>query len=87
MNAGFRVQQYEGKPVLTFWQGTIATPPAYTNVPEVRILSRLLQPPMQPSIANHLQIQSLGLDSRGIASTEIQGFAWIQSWRRIRTAA
>ena len=29
----FRVQQWNGKPVLTFWQGTIATPPTYTNIP------------------------------------------------------
>jgi len=27
------VQQLNGKPVLTFWQGTLATPPTYTNVP------------------------------------------------------
>lgn len=33
MNTDFRVQNYKGKPVLTFWQGTLATPPAYTNVP------------------------------------------------------
>lgn len=33
MNTDFRVQKYKGKPVLTFWQGTIATPPGYTNVP------------------------------------------------------
>jgi len=29
----FRVQKLYGKPVLTFWQGTLATPPAYTNAP------------------------------------------------------
>ena len=33
MNTDFRMQQLNGKPVLTFWQGTLATPPAYTNVP------------------------------------------------------
>ncbi|ARN83662.1 hypothetical protein B1812_14150 [Methylocystis bryophila] len=33
MNTDFRVQQFNGRPVLTFWQGTLATPPAYTNVP------------------------------------------------------
>lgn len=33
MNTDFRVQTYQGDPVLTFWQGTLATPPAYTNVP------------------------------------------------------
>ncbi len=33
MNTDFRVQTYKGKNVLTFWQGTLATPPAYTNVP------------------------------------------------------
>lgn len=33
MNTDFRVQKLEGKPVLTFWQGTLATPPAYTNAP------------------------------------------------------
>lgn len=33
MNTDFRVQEFEGKPVLTFWQGTLATPPAYDNVP------------------------------------------------------
>lgn len=33
MNSDFRVQTYRNKPVLTFWQGTLATPPAYTNVP------------------------------------------------------
>jgi len=29
----FEVQQFKGQPVLTFWQGTIATPPVYTNLP------------------------------------------------------
>lgn len=33
MNTDFRMQTLYGKPVLTFWQGTLATPPAYTNVP------------------------------------------------------
>lgn len=33
MNTDFRVQTFNGKPVLTFWQGTLATPPAYTNAP------------------------------------------------------
>lgn len=33
MNTDFRRQTYKGKPVLTFWQGTLATPPAYTNAP------------------------------------------------------
>jgi Arylsulfotransferase (ASST) len=33
MNTDFRVQQFNGKPVLTFWQGTLATPPTYTNAP------------------------------------------------------
>lgn len=33
MNSDFRVQQLNGQSVLTFWQGTLATPPAYTNVP------------------------------------------------------
>lgn len=33
MNTDFRMQTLYGKPVLTFWQGTLATPPAYTNAP------------------------------------------------------
>ncbi len=33
MNTDFRVQKLYGKRVLTFWQGTLATPPAYTNAP------------------------------------------------------
>lgn len=33
MNTDFRMQQLGGKPVLSFWQGTLATPPTYTNVP------------------------------------------------------
>ena len=33
MNTDFQVQQLYGKPVLTFWQGTVATPPGYTNLP------------------------------------------------------
>lgn len=33
MNTDFRVQQLNGKSVLTFWQGTLATPPTYTNAP------------------------------------------------------
>lgn len=33
MNTDFRVQRLDGKRVLTFWQGTLATPPVYTNVP------------------------------------------------------
>ncbi len=33
MNTDFRVQTYNGNPVLTFWQGTLASPPAYTNLP------------------------------------------------------
>lgn len=33
MNTDFRVQKLNGKRVLTFWQGTLATPPAYTNAP------------------------------------------------------
>lgn len=33
MNTDFRVQQLYGNSVLTFWQGTLATPPAYTNLP------------------------------------------------------
>jgi hypothetical protein len=33
MNTDFRMQKLCGKPVLTFWQGTLATPPSYTNVP------------------------------------------------------
>lgn len=33
MNTDFRVQTLYGNPVLTFWQGTLATPPAYTNLP------------------------------------------------------
>ncbi|WP_307821997.1 arylsulfotransferase family protein [Streptomyces coffeae] len=36
-NSGFRVQKYyhggKGKPVLTWWQGTTALPPSYTNLP------------------------------------------------------
>ncbi|MHB8656482.1 MAG: arylsulfotransferase family protein [Solirubrobacteraceae bacterium] len=31
--AGFRVQSYHGSRVLTWWQGTIAIPPRYTNIP------------------------------------------------------
>jgi hypothetical protein len=33
MNTDFRVQTLYGEPVLTFWQGTLASPPAYTNLP------------------------------------------------------
>lgn len=33
MNTDVRVQKLYGEPVLTFWQGTLATPPAYTNLP------------------------------------------------------
>jgi len=33
MNTDFRVQQLNGQPVLTFWQGTLASPPTYTNAP------------------------------------------------------
>jgi len=33
MNSDFRVQMFHRKPVLTFWQGTLTTPPTYTNVP------------------------------------------------------
>ncbi len=33
MNTDFRMQTFRGKPVLTFWQGTLATSPAYTNSP------------------------------------------------------
>jgi len=33
MNTDFRLQRWDGKPVLTFWQGTLASPPTYTNVP------------------------------------------------------
>lgn len=32
-NTDFRVQKLRGKPVLTFWQGTLVTPPTYTNAP------------------------------------------------------
>jgi hypothetical protein len=33
MNTDFRVQKLAGEPVLTFWQGTLAAPPAHTDVP------------------------------------------------------
>lgn len=33
MNTDFRVQKLQGKRVLTFWQGTLVTPPTYTNAP------------------------------------------------------
>ncbi len=33
MNSDFRVQEWNGQAVLTFWQGTLATPPTYTNAP------------------------------------------------------
>lgn len=33
MNTDFRMQTFNHKPVLTFWQGTLASPPAYTNAP------------------------------------------------------
>lgn len=33
MNTDFRVQTFNGKQVLTFWQGTLVTPPTYTNAP------------------------------------------------------
>ncbi len=33
MNTDFRMQHLNGQPVLTFWQGTLASPPAYTNAP------------------------------------------------------
>lgn len=32
-NLGFRVQSYQGKPVLTTWQGTAAGSPGYQNLP------------------------------------------------------
>jgi hypothetical protein len=32
MNTDFRIQTLNGTPVLTFWQGTLATQPAYLNV-------------------------------------------------------
>ncbi len=32
-NADFRVQEYQGQSVLTWWQGTLALPPTYTNLP------------------------------------------------------
>lgn len=32
-NLGFRVQTYQGKPVLTTWQGTAAGSPGYQNLP------------------------------------------------------
>lgn len=32
-NLNFKTQEYQGKPVLTFWQGTLAIPPTYTNLP------------------------------------------------------
>ncbi len=33
VNLGFRVQTYQGKPVLTTWQGTAAGSPEYQNLP------------------------------------------------------
>lgn len=33
MNTDVRTQTLNNQPVLTFWQGTLATPPAYTNLP------------------------------------------------------
>lgn len=33
MNTDVKVQELHGNPVLTFWQGTLATPPVYTNLP------------------------------------------------------
>ena len=33
MNTDLKVQTLNGASVLTFWQGTLATPPAYTNLP------------------------------------------------------
>lgn len=33
MNTNFKVQSLYGNPVLTFWQGTLVTQPAYTNAP------------------------------------------------------
>ncbi len=33
MNTDFRVQTLNNASVLTFWQGTVATAPAYTNIP------------------------------------------------------
>lgn len=33
MNTDFRVQRWGKKKVLTFWQGTLATPPTYTDAP------------------------------------------------------
>jgi hypothetical protein len=33
MNTDFRVQTLFNQPVLTFWQGTLVTPPVYTNAP------------------------------------------------------
>lgn len=34
MDFDLRVQRYNGSPVLTFWQGTVATAPVYTNLPD-----------------------------------------------------
>jgi len=33
MNTDVQTQTLNGQPVLTFWQGTLATPPSYTNLP------------------------------------------------------
>lgn len=33
MNTDFRKQMLNGSPVLTFWQGSLVSPPAYTNAP------------------------------------------------------
>ena len=42
MNTDFRVQHFNGKPVLTFWQGTLATAPGYTNLPDRLLGARLV---------------------------------------------
>jgi hypothetical protein len=34
MNTDFKTQTLYGHPVLTFWQGTVATTPSYTNLPQ-----------------------------------------------------
>lgn len=33
MNTDVKIQMMNNHPVLTFWQGTLATPPSYTNIP------------------------------------------------------
>ena len=55
-DADFKVQSYRdprtgaARPVLTFWQGTLAIPPAYTNLPAGRARARWLLLPIRQAL-------------------------------------